>query len=114
MPSLLQTKGMKSYGKYGAVGLELLLSIGVGYYLGAWADRKLGTQWLALVGFVLGCYAGFRALFRVAKQMQRDVENDEKLERGIDPWGPKEPDDDAATKPRERDEKNNDRPRDER
>jgi F0F1-type ATP synthase assembly protein I len=84
--SLLQTKGMKSFGRYGSVGFELLASIAVGYYLGHWLDGKLGTHWIALVGFLLGCYAGFRALFRTAKQMQRDIEREEKLERGEDPW----------------------------
>ncbi len=79
-------KGMKSFGKYGSLGFELLLSIAVGYYLGAWLDRKLGTRWIALVGFLLGCYAGFRALFVAAKRMQRDIERDERLERGEDPW----------------------------
>jgi ATP synthase protein I len=79
-------KGMKSFGRYGSLGLELILSMAVGYYLGVWLDRKLGTRWLAFVGFLLGCYAGFRALFRAAKQMQRDIERDERLERGEDPW----------------------------
>jgi hypothetical protein len=77
---------MKSFGRYGSVGFELLLSIAVGYYLGHWADGKLGTHWLSLVGFLLGCYAGFRALFKVAKGMQRDIERDEMLARGEDPW----------------------------
>lgn len=79
-------RGMKAFGKYGALGFELLISIAVGYYLGHFLDQKLGTRWIALVGFLLGCYAGFRALFRAGKQMQRDIENDEKLERGEDPW----------------------------
>lgn len=87
-------KGMKAFGKYGAIGFELLLSIAVGYYLGVWADKKLGTHWLAFVGFLLGCYAGFRALHRVAKTMQRDVELEERLQRGEDPWAP--PDDEEA------------------
>jgi ATP synthase protein I len=84
--TLLQTKGMKSFGRYGSVGFELLASIAVGYYLGHWLDGKLGTRWLGLVGFLLGCYAGFRALFRTAKQMQRDIEREERLEHGEDPW----------------------------
>jgi hypothetical protein len=84
--TFLRSNGMKTYGRYGAVGLELLLSIAVGYYLGRWADGKLGTHWLAFVGFLLGCYAGFRGLFRAAKAMQRDIELEEKLERGEDPW----------------------------
>ena len=84
--TFLQTKGMKSYGRYGAVGFELLASIAVGYYLGHWLDGKFGTHWIAFVGFLLGCYAGFSALFRTAKQMQRDIEREEQLERGEDPW----------------------------
>jgi ATP synthase protein I len=88
--SLLQSKGMKSFGRYGSVGFELLASIGVGYYLGHWIDGKLGTHWIAFVGFILGCYAGFRALFRTAKQMQRDIEREERLERGEDPWAEEE------------------------
>ena len=89
-------KGMKAYGKYGALGFELLLSMAIGYYGGTWLDKKAGTHFLALVGFLLGCYAGFRAIFRAAKQMQRDIENEEKLERGEDPW---------ADDTRERDER---------
>ncbi len=85
--TLLQTKGMKAYGRYGAVGFELLASIAVGYYVGHWLDGKLGTRWIAFVGFIVGCYAGFSALFRAAKTMQRDIEREEKLERGEDPWG---------------------------
>ncbi|HVH41695.1 MAG TPA: AtpZ/AtpI family protein [Labilithrix sp.] len=83
---LMSTRGMKSFGRYGSVGFELLASIAVGYYLGHWLDGKFGTRWIGFVGFLLGCYAGFRALFRTAKQMQRDIERDEKLERGEDPW----------------------------
>jgi hypothetical protein len=84
--SLLTGKGLKSFGRYGAVGFELLLSIAVGYYLGHWLDGKFGTRWIAFVGFLLGCYAGFRALFLTAKRMQLDIEREEKLERGEDPW----------------------------
>jgi F0F1-type ATP synthase assembly protein I len=87
---------MKAWGKYGGLGIELLLSIAVGYYVGLFLDRRFGTHWIAFVGFLLGCYAGFRALFRAAKRMQRDIELEEKLERGEDPW--KQDDDDADAK----------------
>ena len=82
-------KGMKAVGRYGSLGFELLGSIAVGYYLGVWLDKKAGTHWIAFAGFLLGCYAGFRALFKAAKKMQRDIENDERLARGEDPWAPK-------------------------
>lgn len=79
-------KGLKSFGKYGAVGFELILSIFVGYWLGSWLDRKFGTTWIQYIGFLVGCYAGFRALFRAAKSMQKDIEDEEALDRGEDPW----------------------------
>lgn len=99
------TKGLKSFGRYGSLGFELLASIGVGYYLGVWADRKLGTRWLALVGFLLGCYAGFRTLYRAAKDMTRDIEREERLERGEDPWAEPAPD---APAPDDRNDPTND------
>ena len=95
-------KGMKSFGRYGSLGFELLGSIAVGYYLGAWLDRKAGTHWIAFVGFLLGCYTGFRALYRASKRMQRDIERDEQLERGEDPWARK-PKDDQEEKKRDGD-----------
>jgi ATP synthase protein I len=79
-------RGLRSFGKYGAVGFELVLSIFVGYWLGAWLDRKFGTTWINYVGFLVGCYAGFRALFRAGKAMQKDIEREEAQERGEDPW----------------------------
>ena len=84
-------KGMKAFGRYGSLGFELLGSIAIGYYLGTYLDKRFDTHWIAFVGFLIGCYAGFRALFKAAKTMQRDIENDERLERGEDPWAPKKP-----------------------
>ena len=88
-------KGMKSFGKYGSLGFELLGSIAVGYYLGRFLDRKFDTHWIAFAGFLLGCYAGFRALFKASQRMQRDIELEERMERGEDPWAKKPKDDDA-------------------
>jgi F0F1-type ATP synthase assembly protein I len=96
MGGVVAMKGLKGFGKYGAIGFELLASIAVGYYLGVFLDKKFGTHWIAFVGFIVGCYAGFRALFRAAKQMTRDIEREEKLERGEDPWRDEYPDDDAG------------------
>jgi ATP synthase protein I len=54
--------------RLGAVGLEFGVSIFIGYLLGAWLDRKLGTQpYLTLTCLLLGIAAGFRSLFRAAK-----------------------------------------------
>ncbi|MBX3192673.1 MAG: AtpZ/AtpI family protein [Labilithrix sp.] len=93
-------KGMKAFGRYGALGFELLLSMAIGYYGGLWLDKHFGTHWIAFVGFLLGCYAGFRALFKAAKTMQRDIELQEKLERGEDPWAAPRRDEDEDDEPK--------------
>ena len=68
-------------GKYGTVGLDLLLSIAFGYWAGHWLDGKLGTRWLTLVGFFFGVAAGFKAIFEAAKRMQAETEKADAAER---------------------------------
>jgi F0F1-type ATP synthase assembly protein I len=85
-------KPWRAYGRYGSIGIELVLSIGLGYYGGAWLDTHFHTKgWFAGAGFFLGCYAGFKALWVAAKRMERDVERDEAQDRGEDPWDDDEP-----------------------
>jgi ATP synthase protein I len=71
------SKGLKNLGRYGSIGIELLASMALGYYLGRFLDRKLGTHWIALAGFLLGCAAGFRNLWRTAKKMERELERED-------------------------------------
>jgi F0F1-type ATP synthase assembly protein I len=69
----------KQYGRYGSLGIELILSMAVGYYVGRWIDFRLGsTPWLALLGFLVGVYAGFRQIFRAAKRMTEEAEREER------------------------------------
>jgi ATP synthase protein I len=90
-------KPWRAYGRYGTVGLELILSIGLGYYLGKWADDHFHAHgWLSGAGFFVGCYAGFKALWVTAKRMQKDVERDEAQDRGEDPWAKKTSRDDGS------------------
>jgi hypothetical protein len=83
-------KPWKEYGRYGSVGIELVLSILLGYYAGQWLDAKVGGGhgWITALGFVIGVYAGFRALFATAAHMQKDIERAERQARGEDPWTP--------------------------
>lgn len=47
------------------VGTVMVTAIALGYFLGSWLDRKLGTSpWLVVTGVVLGSAAGFLHLFR--------------------------------------------------
>jgi hypothetical protein len=81
-------KPWTAYGRYGSVGIELVASILLGWYVGHWADERWfhGHGWLTAIGFLVGVYAGFRALFLTASRMQADVERAERQERGEDPW----------------------------
>ncbi len=69
----------KSTYRYGNIGLELVLSIVVGFILGRWVDRHLlgGHGWGTAVGTLVGVYTGFRALFKLAKQAQLEAEADD-------------------------------------
>ncbi|MBW2057463.1 MAG: AtpZ/AtpI family protein [Deltaproteobacteria bacterium] len=59
-------------GHYGTIGLEMGLSVAIGLFIGIVLDRYLGTKpWMALIFLILGVVAGFRALFRVVKEIQK-------------------------------------------
>ena len=78
---------MKDVGRYGTVGIELIVSMGIGYYGGRWLDGKVGGRgWITGLGAFLGVVVGFYSLWRTSQMMQRDIERAEKKERGEDPW----------------------------
>jgi hypothetical protein len=83
-----QVKPYKDFGRYGSVGIELVLSILLGWWVGQKLDPKFGGGhgYITGAGFLLGVYAGFRALFVTAAHMQKDIERAERQERGEDPW----------------------------
>jgi F0F1-type ATP synthase assembly protein I len=76
-------RGLRAAGKYGTVGLELVLSMAVGYLLGRWVDGKWfgGRGWGTFVGSALGVYAGFRALWLTAKRLEAETERAVREER---------------------------------
>lgn len=54
--------------------------MGLGFWVGRWADGKLGTKYLTLVGLALGVFAGFRNLMKAANEMQREADREADLE----------------------------------
>jgi ATP synthase protein I len=68
----------KSYGRYSTVGLELVLSMVLGWAAGRWVDKFVGGHGYATAaGTLLGLYAGFRALWKAAKLMEREAERED-------------------------------------
>ena len=55
------------------MGLELGLSVVVGFLIGSWLDGWLDTKpWFLLVFGVSGIIAGYRSIFRLVKRVQAD------------------------------------------
>jgi F0F1-type ATP synthase assembly protein I len=72
----------KGVGRYGTVGLELVLSVVVGLFAGQFLDRRFHTApWLTLVGTGYGVAAGIRALYRAAQRATREAEEFDRRER---------------------------------
>jgi F0F1-type ATP synthase assembly protein I len=72
----------KGVGRYGTVGLELVLSIMVGLFGGQYLDRHFHTApWLTLIGTGYGIAAGIRGLYRAAQRATREAEELERRER---------------------------------
>ena len=72
----------KGAGSYGMVGLEVILSVLLGFFGGYWLDGKLDTRpWLTLIGFAYGVAAAARALYRAARRATKEAEDLERRER---------------------------------
>ena len=66
----------KSWAKAGAyTGLAFILPVAmlVCYYLGDWADRKLGTRFLYVLGMMLGFAAGLWETMRQADKIENGI-----------------------------------------
>tara|TARA_Y100001970_G_C13873680_1_gene670308 strand:- start:323 stop:541 length:219 start_codon:yes stop_codon:yes gene_type:complete len=71
---------MKQFGKnsskwliYSSMGLELGLSVVVGFLIGSGLDKWLKTEPYFLIIFgIAGVIAGYRSIFRLVKKIQSD------------------------------------------
>jgi len=62
----------------GSVGLEMGISIAIGCLGGLWLDKKFNTTpWLFYIGFFSGLGAATKAIIRVTRRYQRQLEEDE-------------------------------------
>ena len=62
---------------YSSMGLELGLSVVVGFLIGSWLDEWLATEpWFLLVFGIAGIVAGYRSIFRLVKRIQADSESE--------------------------------------
>ena len=60
--------------KVSSVGLEMGVSIGIGWGVGYWLDGRYETgPWLMIVGLLFGVAAGFNGLIRTARQVHANA-----------------------------------------
>jgi hypothetical protein len=63
----------RTAGRVGAVGLEMGISVAIGYFAGAWLDGKFDTApVLGYVGLALGIGAAGKALWSTARKLNKD------------------------------------------
>ena len=63
---------------FSSMGMELGLSVVVGFLIGSWLDGWLGTDpWLLLVFGAAGIIAGYRSIFRLLKKVQTKQQEEE-------------------------------------
>jgi ATP synthase protein I len=57
--------------KFSSVGIEMAVATFIGWGIGWWLDKQFGTKpWLMLVFLLLGVAAGFKGVFRAAREAQ--------------------------------------------
>lgn len=72
----MKEREAKSWAKAGAyTGLAFIMPVAMlaSYFLGAWLDRKLGTNFLYVVGLMFGFAAGLYETVRQADQIENGI-----------------------------------------
>lgn len=64
--------------RFGAVGIEMVVALTIGYFGGTWLDEALGTHPVFLVvGLVGGMGAAVKAVWDIAHKVRREMEEEE-------------------------------------
>jgi F0F1-type ATP synthase assembly protein I len=64
--------GWRQFGRYSHLGFILPTSAVVGLLIGAGLDHWLKTNWITLVGLLVGCVAGFTELIRTVLKYSKE------------------------------------------
>ena len=67
--------------RYSAVGMEMGIAVGLGYWAGSWLDGKFGTEpYLMMLMLLFGIAAGFKGIIDAARRSMRDAKREEEEE----------------------------------
>lgn len=66
-------KALQAASRYGYLGIFFGVAALMGYGAGYWLDQRFGTTpWLSIVGLFIGIAAGFKELYKLARQGMKD------------------------------------------
>ena len=66
--NIIKAAGLLSY-----LGIVMVVSIGIGYFLGSTLDRYLHTEpWMMILGLIVGVGAGFYGVYQIIKGVMAD------------------------------------------
>lgn len=72
-------KLLRVIGTLSTVGITLVVSTVIGYYMGFYLDKLFGTSpWLTVVFLMFGIAAGFKNLFTAARRVESLDRSDKK------------------------------------
>lgn len=64
--------------KHGSIGIEMGLSVVIGYGMGWWIDEKFETQpWFTTVFTVIGIFAGVRSMLQMSRRVARQLASED-------------------------------------
>ena len=79
------TSIIKSLSKISQVGITMVVTIGICFFIGKWLDKKLGTDIIFLAIFtLLGIGAGFRNVYIMIMKEYKEEEKKEIQQRDLD------------------------------
>ncbi|MFT3774303.1 MAG: AtpZ/AtpI family protein [Minicystis sp.] len=69
----------KAVGSWGTLGLEIVMSVMLGFFGGRWLDGRLGTDpYLSVLGFFFGCGAAVKSILRTLNEMKAITAREER------------------------------------
>jgi hypothetical protein len=70
---------LKEAGRFGTLGLELLVFLAIGYGVGHAIDKHFGTRWGEPAGFAFGIFGGFYNMWKLTKKAQAALEREDRI-----------------------------------
>ena len=62
---------MHAFALIGQIGLNMLVPIGLSFFIGRWIDGILGTSFFLIIFIILGILAAYKSLYDITKRWRK-------------------------------------------